>query len=152
MKRLGFLAMLIAFGAMAVALPASAESAQTFKAQFHDSSSACPPGSDICGKGVVKGFGTVTTSLTFTSFVPGPGAGCVTATADRIATLDDDGSTLLLEVAGTICDQKLSGTFVIVGGTGAFDQATGGGTVSGVGIRGVPSDTVHFDGTITLPS
>jgi hypothetical protein len=151
MLRLGFLAMLVAFGAMAVALPASAESTQVFKAQFHDSSTACPAGSDICGKGVVKGFGTVTTSLTFTSFFPGPGGSCVTVTADRIAALDGDGSTLLFEVAGTICDQKLSGTFVIVGGTGVFDQATGGGTISGVGIRGVPSDTAHFEGTITLP-
>lgn len=152
MKRLGYLAMLVALGAMAVALPASAESTQVFKAQFHDSSSGCPPGSDICGKGIVKGFGTVTTSLTFTGFAVGPGENCVTVTADRIATLDSDGSTLLLALAGTICDQKLSGTFVIVTGTGVFDQATGGGTISGVGIRGVPSDTVHFEGTITLPS
>lgn len=150
MKRVGFLAMLVAFGAMAVALPASAESTQVFKAQFHDSSSDCPPGSDICGKGVVKGFGTVTTSLTFTSFAPGPGENCVTVTADRIATLDD-GSTLLLALVGTICEFKISGTFVIVGGTGVFDQATGGGTVSGVGIRGIPSDSVHFEGTVTLP-
>jgi hypothetical protein len=152
MKRLGYLAMLATLVAMSVALPASAESTQVFKAQFHDSSSDCPPGSDICGKGVVKGFGTVTTSLVFTSFVPGPGANCVTATADRVATLDSDGSRLLLEIAGTICDQKLSGTFVIVTGTGVFEGATGGGSVSGVGIRGVPSDTVHFEGTITLPS
>jgi len=151
MKRLGYLAMLVALGAMAVTLPASAESTQVFKAQFHDSSSACPPGSDICGKGVVKGFGTVTTSLTFTSFAPGPGENCVTVTADRIATLDVDGSTLLLALVGTICEFKISGTFVIAGGTGVFDQATGGGTISGVGIRGIPSDSVHFEGTVTLP-
>jgi hypothetical protein len=151
--KLGFLAMLVALGAMAVALPASAESTQVFKAKFHDTpSSECPQGTDTCGKGVVKGFGTVTTSLTFTSFVPGPGGNCVTATADRIATLDSDGSKLLHALVGTICDQKVSGTFAIVGGTGVFDQATGGGTISGVAIRGVPSDSVHFEGTITLPS
>jgi hypothetical protein len=150
MKRLGFYVVLVALGAMAVALPVSAESTLVFKAQFHDSSSDCPPGSDICGKGVVKGFGTVSTSLTFTGLVPGPGENCVTVTADRLATLDDNGGTLLLALAGTICEFKISGTFVIAGGTGVFDQATGGGTISGEGIRGVPSDTVRFDGTITL--
>ena len=109
MKRLGYLAILVVVGAMAVTLPAWAESTQVFKAQFHDSpSSACPPGADICGKGVVKGFGTATTSLTFTSFVPGPGANCVTATATRTATLDSDGSVLQLALVGTICDQKVS--------------------------------------------
>jgi hypothetical protein len=153
MKRLGYLAILVVVGAMAVTLPASAESTQVFKAQFHDSpSSACPPGADICGKGVVKGFGTATTSLTFTSFVPGPGANCVTATATRTATLDSDGSVLQLALVGTICDQKVSGIFVIAGGTGVFNQASGGGMISGVAIRGVPSDAVHFEGTITLPS
>jgi hypothetical protein len=153
MKVLCYLVMLSGLAALALALPAAAESTQVFKAQFHDSpSSPCPPGTDTCGKGLVKGFGTVTTSLTFTGFSPGPGASCVTATADRVATLDGDGSVLELALSGTICDQKVSGTFVIVGGTGAFAGASGGGTISGVAIRGVPSDAVHFTGTITLPS
>jgi hypothetical protein len=152
MKRL-YLSPLLALVVLAVALPASAESTQVFKAQFHDSpSSACPPRTDTCGKGVVKGFGTVTTSLTFTGFGPGPGGNCVTATADRVVTLDSDGSVLELALSGTICDQKVSGTFVIAGGTGVFNQASGGGTISGVAVRGVPSDAVHFEGTITLPS
>jgi len=49
------------------------------------------------------------------------------------------------------CDQKISGTFTIVAGTGVLDQASGGGTISGVAIPGAPGDTVHFRGTITLP-
>lgn len=151
MRRIVFLA-IVALGILATALPSSAQSTQEFKAQFHDSSSsACPPGVGECGKGVVKGFGTVTTTLTFTSLGPGPGANCVTGTADRVVTLDSDGSTLLLALAGTICDQKISGTFTIAGGTGTFEQATGGGTILGVAIPGAPSDTVHFRGSITLP-
>jgi hypothetical protein len=59
---------------------------------------------------------------------------------------------LRLAPVGTICGQKASGTFVIAGGTGTFTQASGGGTISGVALRGVPSDAVHFEGTITLPS
>jgi hypothetical protein len=88
---------------------------------------------------------------TFTSLAPGPGANCATATADRTVTLDGDGSTLLLTIAGTIRDQKLAATFTIVGGTGVFAGAAGGGTLSGVG-TGVPtpSDAVHLRGTITL--
>jgi len=137
--------------AVSLAMPASAESTQLFRAQFHDSESGCPAGVDFCGKGVVKGFGTAATSLVFTGFAPGPGENCVTATADRIATLDSDGSVLMLALSGTICDHKLSGTFEIVGGTGVFADGSGGGTISGVAIPGVPSDTVHFEGTITLP-
>lgn len=148
MRRTLCLAILAAFGAIVVALPASASSTQEFKAQFHDSD--CLPSFDFCGKGLVKGFGTVTTALTITSFVSGPGANCVTVTADRVVTLDSDGSTLLLAVAPSpVCDQKFSGAFTMVGGTGVFAGATGGGTLSGVLIpNGSPA---HYRGTITLP-
>ena len=147
MRRMAFCAMFAALGAIAVALPAAAQSTQGFNAQFHDSS-PCPT-SDFCGKGVVVGFGTVTTTLTVTSIVPGPGANCVTATADRVASLDTDGSTLLLAVTGTICDQKLAGTFTITGGTGTFAGATGGGTLTGVTTP--TGDQVQYRGTISLP-
>lgn len=100
----------------------------------------------------MKGFGAVTTALTFTGFAPGPGGNCVTATAGRVLTLDSDESVLRLALVGAICGQKASGTFVIAGGSGTFTQASGGGTISGVALRGVPSDAVHFEGTITLPS
>jgi hypothetical protein len=143
---------LVAAAALAVVLPASAAGTEEFKAHFHGSPSGCPPGVDTCGKGVVKGFGTVTTSLTFTGAVPGPGANCFTASADRVVTLDSDGSMLLLALSGTICGNKVTGTFVVAGGAGVFAGATGGGTIVGTAIPGEPSDTVHFSGTITLSS
>jgi hypothetical protein len=147
MRGTAFFGLLAALVAIATALPASAQSTQQFKAQFHDSSPTCPPGTDLCGKGLLKGFGAVTSTLTFTSVVPGPGASCVSGTADRVVTLDSDGSTLRLAVVGTICDQKVAGTFEIVGGSGAFAGATGGGTLWG-STNG--SDSVHYRGTITL--
>jgi len=131
------------------ASPGAAAASTSFRAEFHDSPSC--PGVDICGKGVVHGFGTVTTTLVFTGFAPGPGDACVTATADREIVLDRDGSRLQLAIAGTICGNKIDGTFAIVGGNGAFAGAIGGGTVRGVAIQGVPSDSVHFTGTLVLP-
>jgi hypothetical protein len=74
----------------------------------------------------------------------------VTGTADRVVTLDADGSALDLSLEGTICDHKIAGRFAIVAGTGVFSGAIGGGTISGVGIPGVPGDTVHFLGSIML--
>jgi hypothetical protein len=140
----------VSFALAAGTVPASAQTTQPFKAELHDNL-ACPPGFDFCGKGLVHGFGTATTTLSFTGAVPGPGD-CLTATADRTITLDSDGSTLLMAIAGTICAQKLEGTYAIVSGTGVFAGATGDGTLKGTA-TGVPlpSDTVHLRGVITLP-
>ena len=139
---------LAAVGMFATVLPAAAEPVP-FKADLHDNV-ACPPGFDFCGKGLVHGFGTATTTLNFTGAVPGPGD-CLTATANRAITLDSDGSTLLIAIEGTICDQKLDATYTIVGGTGVFATASGSGTLVGTatGVP-VPSDTIHLRGTIDL--
>jgi hypothetical protein len=135
-------------GALVLAWPAAA-STNDFAADVHDNL-ACTAGFDFCGKGLVHGFGTATTTLVFTGFAPGPGD-CATATAVRVLTLTSDGSTLVLELAGTICEQKLAGTFTISGGTGVFAGASGSGTLWGTGTGvPVPSDTVHFRGTIAL--
>jgi hypothetical protein len=148
MKRTVCLSVLAALWLTTGVLPAAAQE-QLFKAELHDNL-ACPPGFDFCGKGVVQGFGTATTTLNFTGAVPGPGE-CLTATATRTITLDSDGSTLVIAIAGTICDQKLDGTYTIVGGTGMFAGAAGEGTLVGTatGVP-VPSDTIHLRGTITL--
>jgi hypothetical protein len=148
MKRL-YLALLVGIAALAVALPALAQGTQDFKADF--SEVECP-GADLCGKGVVHGFGTVTTTLVFTSFAPGPGANCISASADRTQTLDNDGSTLLMTASGTVCGTKIDGTFAIVGGTGVFEGASGGGTLWGSTTNPkIFSQVAHFRGTITLP-
>ena len=136
---------------VAAAAPAGgAATTEPFRAELHEAD-VCGPGIDLCGSGVVHGFGTATTTLAFTSFAPGPGETCVTGTADRAIVLDRDGSTLQLEIAGTICRQKIDGTYEVVGGTGAFAGASGGGTVRGIAIPGVPGGTVHLVGTLTLP-
>jgi hypothetical protein len=150
MRRALCVVTLLLLGAAALAIPAAAQSTHELKAEFHDQD-VCPAGAHECGTGHLKGFGTVTTTLTFTSFAPGPGPNCVTGTADRTVTLDADGSTLLLDVAGTICDQKISATFTVVGGSGIFAGAGGGGTFWGVAFPGTPADTVHYRGELVLP-
>jgi hypothetical protein len=129
---------------------ATAATTEPFRAELHEAD-VCAPGIDLCGKGVVHGFGQATTTLMFTSIAPGPGETCVTGTADRAVVLDGDGSTLQLEIAGTICRQKIEGTYEVVGGTGSFAGAAGGGTVRGIAIPGEPGGTVHLVGTLTLP-
>ncbi len=135
---------------VAAAAPAGAATTETFRAELHEAD-VCAPGIDLCGKGVVHGFGTATTTLAFTSFAPGPGETCVTGTADRAIVLESDGSTLQLEIAGMICRQKIDGSYEVVGGTGGFAGASGGGTVRGIAIPGVPGGTVHLVGTLVLP-
>jgi hypothetical protein len=134
----------------AVAPTTGAATTQPFRAELHEAD-ACAPGIDLCGNGVVHGFGQASTTLAFTSVAPGPGDTCVTGTADRAIVLDRDGSTLQLAIAGTICRQKIEGTYEVVGGTGVFVGAAGGGTVRGVAIPGEPGGTVHVVGTLALP-
>ena len=144
-----YLTLLAALVAFVGAVPASAQRTQDFKAEF--SEVECP-GADLCGKGVVHGFGTVTTALVFTGVAPGPGANCISASADRTQTLDSDGSTLLMTASGTVCGTKIDGTFSIVGGTGVFAGASGGGTLWGSTTNPkIFSQVAHFRGTITLP-
>jgi hypothetical protein len=139
-----------ALGALAATSPASAQSTQAFRAEFHDDTTGCPVGVDLCGTGTVQGFGTATTTLTFTGATPGPGQNCLTATADRAVVLDDGSGTLQLAIAGTICAQKIQGTFTIVAGTNVFAGASGGGTLTGV-VLPDGGDTVQYRGTISLP-
>jgi len=118
-----------------VAAPASAATT-AFRAEVHDLG-ACP-GVDLCGTGVIQGYGRATTTLTF-------------ATLERVFTLDSDGSTLtlLLEPTG-ITGTRQNGTWTIIGGTGVFAGAEGSGEVwaTATGIPGI-SDTALYRGTIT---
>ena len=137
MRRILALAVL---ATVATAMPAVAATTQTFKLDVHDNFRACPPGFEECGKGVLQGYGTVTTTFSF-------------GLLERVITLDSDGSTLRLALVPTDLDPpRLEGTFTVVEGTGVFAGATGSGIVWAVGTGvPVPSDTAHYRGTITLP-
>ena len=159
MARIAILTAMVVLGALAATLPASAATTQEFRAELHDNQ-VCPAGFDLCGKGLVQDFGTVTTTLAFTSFGPGP-ENCSSVTAERVLTLDSDGSTLRLFLEGILCPQGAagsnapgtgSGTFTVIGGSGQFAGATGNGelTIQATGVPGL-SDTAHYEGTLTLP-
>src|SRR5215207_9930669 len=129
------LPILVLTALLVASAPASAATT-VFRADVHDRG-VCP-GVDLCGTGVIAGYGTVTTTLTF-------------ATGERVFVLDSDGSTLrlLVEATGTT-GSRINGTWTIVGGTGVFAGAEGSGEVWATA-TGVPvtSDTAHYRGTFT---
>ena len=60
MSRAVCLCALAVFGVIAAVLPATvgASTTSAFRADIHDNFRTCPPGIDLCGKGVVHGYGT----------------------------------------------------------------------------------------------
>jgi len=140
MRRLLCLTLLVTVGAVVAAVSAGAATTIDFKAEIHDNFRVCPPGVDLCGKGIVHGFGTATGTFTFFP-------------TERVFILDSDGSTLRIALVPTdLSPPTLAGTWTVIGGTGVFAGATGSGTIwaTGTGVP-VPSDTAHYRGTITLP-
>jgi hypothetical protein len=140
MRRAVCFCALAVFGVIAAILPATvgASTTSAFRADLHDNL-ACPPGIDLCGKGVVHGYGTATATFTFFP-------------TERVITLDSDGSTLRIALVPTdLSPPLLHGTWAIEGGTGVFAGATGSGVIwaTETGVP-VPSDTAHYVGTITL--
>jgi hypothetical protein len=126
--------------AVVSALPAGAATTSVFRADIHDNFRVCAVGVDLCGEGVVHGYGTASGAFTFSPL-------------ERVFTLDSDGSMLRLALEPTdLSPPTLSGTWTIVDGTGVFAGATGSGVIwaTTTGVPG-PSDTAHYLGTITLP-
>jgi hypothetical protein len=108
----------------------------TFRANVQDTE-VCP-GVDLCGTGVIQGFGHVTTTLSFATF-------------ERVFVLAD-GSTLRLTLQPTgMTGVRLNGTWLVIGGTGVFASASGSGVLwaTPTGLP-VTSDTAHFRGTIDI--
>jgi hypothetical protein len=145
---------------------ARAETTVAFQAQFKESvgiAASKPCDHFVCGTGTVVGFGDATTFADLTGFTPPiEGTNCGLATADQTITLVTDGSTLLLEISGTVCfpgntfeaapagePLHVEATFTVKLGTGIFDGATGGGTNESKGSGDQAHDT--FSGTLTFP-
>jgi hypothetical protein len=56
MPRILIVSAIVVLGALAPTLPASAATTQQFRAELHDNQ-VCPAGFDLCGKGLLHGFG-----------------------------------------------------------------------------------------------
>jgi hypothetical protein len=158
-----------ALAVLTLALPAAAQTA-TFKANVQGlfgirNSTTCAPNLD-CGRARIDGFGAATRTLAITGFTPGVPVGCDAVTAVEHMVLDSDGSTLDLALDAALCYPgssrdapdspraqgdpfKATGTFVIVGGTGAFAGATGSGTLTSVGAG--DAIVIHYSGTLAIP-
>ena len=149
MRRALLAFVLSALGTFALALPAGAASDREFKAQFRDSSCATH---DLCGSGLVEGYGHATTTLDITGAVFDPATGClIDVTALRDVTLVEDlSSTLTLALTdGLICGNKGSATFTISAASGVFaGLVVLPGTVRVTLIPGTPEDTAQYRATI----
>lgn len=168
MRRVLFL-VVGALGALTLTLAAQAQTS-TFEANVQGSfgirnSDDCPPGLD-CGRARIDGFGKAARTLAITGVLPDPPPGCVAVTALERMVLESDGSTLDLALEAVLCFPgasenaphtpraqgdpfKATGTFIVVGGTGAFAGATGGGTLTSVGAG--DAIVIHYTGSLTLP-
>jgi hypothetical protein len=149
MRRTLLAFVVLALGTAAAALPVSAASDREFKAQFRDDECTTH---DLCGTGLVEGYGHASTTLDITGAEFDPATGClinVTAVRD-VALVDDPSSTLTLVLTdGLICDNKGSATFTISAGTGVFaGLVVLPGTVRATLIPGVPADTAQYRATI----
>jgi len=149
MRRTLLTLVLLALGAIAVALPASAASDRELKAQFRDSECTAH---DLCGSGLVEGYGLASTTLDITGAEFDPATGClinVTAVRD-VQLVDDPSSTLRLALTdGLICGVKGSATFTISAATGVFaGLVVLPGTVRVTLIPGPPADTAQYRATI----
>jgi hypothetical protein len=149
MPRACYLVTLLGLVLAVAATPAGAASSSEFKAQFQDDECATH---SLCGRGVVEGYGHVSTTLDITGADFDPVTGClvdVTALRD-VELVSDPSSTLVLELTdGVICGNKGSATFTIAAATGAFaGLAVLPGTVRATLIPGVPADTAQYRATI----
>ena len=70
---------------------------------------------------------------------------------DGILALDNARGSLLIEYSGLDEGGVLEGTFTIVGGTGIYAGATGGGVLTGIADSSTGRGSGRLEGTITVP-
>lgn len=147
-----FLVALLVVGVLAAAAVQAAAAApgEAFYAQFQDDDCGTH---DLCGTGLVQGYGHVTTTLDVTGASFDPTTGClvdVTAVRD-VQLVADPSSTLTLNLFdGVICDNKGLATFTISAATGTFaGLAILPGTVRVTLIPGIPGDAAQYRATLT---
>lgn len=68
-----------------------------------------------------------------------------------ILVLENPRGSLFLEYSGLDEGGSLEGTFTIVGGTGVYAGATGGGTLTGIAEASTGRGSGRLEGTITVP-
>jgi hypothetical protein len=162
------LGLLLALAALVVATASAATTSfsVTFKESF-GRSVPNPCTAFLCGEGVVAGFGRATSTLEITGFANfDPESACGDATLLRTITFAS--GTLTLSESGTVCfpgrsfftpgassghsygnPARISTTWTVTGGTGAFAGASGTGTDESKNAGDAGHSTLA--GTLTLP-
>jgi hypothetical protein len=171
MRHISRLAKLIVLSALAALALAVSAQAQTMDLEVDvqglfgiRNSVECPPSLD-CGKARIDGFGKATRTFQITGFTPDVLPGCNFVSGVDHLVLDSDGSSLDLGLAATLCGPgssenapdsprsqgdplRATGTFSVLGGTGTFADATGGGAL--LAIAAGDSIVIHYSGTLVL--
>ena len=134
--------LLLAPSAVAQTQPFSA----SFKGKQTRNDPPCPGGALFCGNGSVAGYGAATFSVVPTSIGPLTGR-CAPVTALTTIALADGTGSLTIAAAGEVCYPgnsqnapgqsrsfgnpfRIAATFDVIGGTGVFAGADGGGTAT----------------------
>ncbi len=155
--RITVIAALSTLAVLTLAPVAVGATPENFKATFHETtlSSTCNADETLCtflgeGSGHSNLLGNITEQLVGIVDLSGIDTGCVTASDDR--TFAVAGGTLHVVNEVDLCFSSgathVSGTWQVVGGTGIFADASGGGTVTGTLNFG--QATVIFRGTLRL--
>jgi hypothetical protein len=161
------LVLVLAAGLVSLAPAASARTTASFDASFQETfgrATATPCEHFLCGTGTVTGYGSATSILDITSFVP-TSESCADISLARTITLVADGSTVNLAETGVVCfpgttftapgaqfsygnPGTFNGTYSIKNGSGVFRGAKG----TGVSSFTAAGDTGHssLSGTISL--
>ena len=160
-------AMLLALAAV----PAAGAQTISLEGRFHESAGRavahpCSPPAFLCGRGVLEGFGTATSTfevLTFTNF--DPETSCADATVRYTIMLTSGAGTLVLTETGVVCFPgkstlapgavksfgnpfSLTTTWTVTGGTGVFAGVSGSGSAKTHAAGDGGQSTLS--GTITL--
>jgi hypothetical protein len=161
------LVLIFAAGLASGTTAASARTTSSFDAAFQETfgrATPTPCSHFLCGTGTVTGYGSATSILDITSFVP-TSESCADISFVRTITLVADGSSLNLTETGVVCfpgssftspgtqvsfgnPGTFTGSYSIKNGSGVFKAAKG----TGVSSLMAAGDTGHssLSGTISL--
>jgi hypothetical protein len=141
-----------------VLAPTAAAQTQPFSASFKGKQTRndppCAGGALFCGTGSVAGYGAATFSIVPTGIGP-PSGRCQPVTALTTIALTSGAGSLTITAAGDVCFPgnstaapgqlhafgnpfSIAATFDVIGGTGVFAGAGGGGTAT---LRGAGAQT-----------